>query len=106
MHDQRRGLHHRLNPSPGAAITSSPWIVVGIGAIVMVLLVVALTSVGSRRTYPDRPVRPVAAVPLPEPAPGTLTPTVTAVAPVTGMEPVATTRPDGCTANGARCAGF
>ncbi|MET8837819.1 cellulose binding domain-containing protein [Micromonospora sp. NPDC004540] len=46
----------RVRPSPGAAITSSPWIIVSIGVIVMVvLLVVALGSVRGRRTYAEAP---------------------------------------------------
>ncbi|MET8907428.1 cellulose binding domain-containing protein [Micromonospora sp. NPDC004551] len=46
----------RVRPSPGAAITSSPWIVVSIGVIVMVvLLAVALGSVRGRRTYAEAP---------------------------------------------------
>ncbi|MFI7215186.1 cellulose binding domain-containing protein [Micromonospora maritima] len=43
----------RPGSSPGAAITSSPWVLVAIGVIVMVvLLVVALGSVRDRRTFP------------------------------------------------------
>ncbi|MFJ8582979.1 cellulose binding domain-containing protein [Micromonospora sp. NPDC093277] len=56
----------RVRPSPGATIISSPWIVVSIGVIVMVvLLVVALGAARGRRTYADgTPPEPV--MPLPE----------------------------------------
>lgn len=46
----------RARRSPGAVIASSPWIVVSIGVIVMVvLLVVALNAVRGRRPYADVP---------------------------------------------------
>lgn len=64
----------RVRPSAGAAITSSPWIVVSIGVLVMVvLLVVALTSARGRRAYPDAappsPAMPLPALPLPTTSP-------------------------------------
>ncbi|SCG64652.1 cellulose binding domain-containing protein [Micromonospora inositola] len=65
----------RARPSPGAgaAIASSPWIVVSIGVIVMVvLLVVALGSARGRRPYNDAgPGPPVATIPLPGLPPAT-----------------------------------
>lgn len=65
----------RTRPLPGAstAIASSPWIVVSIGVIVMVvLLVLALASTRGRRPYIDaRPGPPVATIPLPGLPPGT-----------------------------------
>lgn len=46
----------RARPSAGAAIASSPWIVVSIGVFVMVvLLLVALGATRSRRPYADAP---------------------------------------------------
>ncbi|MGW5668800.1 cellulose binding domain-containing protein [Micromonospora sp. NPDC003776] len=46
----------RARRSPGAVIASSPWIVVSIGVIVMVvLLVIALGAVRGRRMYADVP---------------------------------------------------
>ncbi|MFR9780251.1 cellulose binding domain-containing protein [Micromonospora sp. MS34] len=46
----------RVRPSPGSAIASSPWILVSIGVIVMVvLLVIALGAARGRRTYADVP---------------------------------------------------
>ncbi|KKJ93834.1 cellulose binding domain-containing protein [Micromonospora sp. HK10] len=46
----------RARPSAGAAIASSPWIVVSIGVLVMVvLLLVALGATRSRRPYADAP---------------------------------------------------
>ncbi|MEV0005943.1 cellulose binding domain-containing protein [Micromonospora sp. NPDC050980] len=43
----------RAVPSPGSAVTSSPWILVAAGVVVMVvLLVVALGAVRERRTFP------------------------------------------------------
>ncbi|MEU7759815.1 MULTISPECIES: cellulose-binding protein [Micromonospora] len=43
----------RPGPQPGAAMTSSPWILVAAGVVVMlVLLVVALGSVRGRSTFP------------------------------------------------------
>jgi hypothetical protein len=71
----------RARPSPGAAITSSPWIVVSIGVIVMVvLLVVALGSVRGRRTFAEAPA----------PAPTMSLPPVPVTTP---SAPAATTRP-------------
>lgn len=55
----------RARRSPGAVIASSPWIVVSIGVIVMVvLLVVALNAVRGRRPYADVPP-PAPAMSLP-----------------------------------------
>lgn len=77
----------RAAPSTGSAITSSPWVVVAIGVIVMVvLLVVALGSVRGRRTFPASPTDP--AMSLPE------LPTATATSPgVTGGPPSTAGRP-------------
>ncbi|MGR6320914.1 cellulose binding domain-containing protein [Micromonospora soli] len=56
----------RTRLSPAAAIASSPWVLVAIGAIVMVvLLVVALGATRDRRTYADLPP-PAAPVSLPD----------------------------------------
>jgi len=56
----------RARPSLGAAVASSPWIVVSIGVVVMVvLLVVALGSARDRRTYADG-APPEPAMSLPE----------------------------------------
>lgn len=64
----------RARPSPGAAIASSPWIVVSIGVIVMVvLLVVALGAARGRRTYADIPP-PDPAMSLPALPAATVTP--------------------------------
>ncbi|MEU3457177.1 cellulose binding domain-containing protein [Micromonospora sp. NPDC006766] len=72
----------RARPSSGATIISSPWIVVSIGVIVMVvLLVVALGSARGRRTYAEAPSEP--AMPLPGlPAVATSSPPSSAAAPV------------------------
>ncbi|NES31914.1 cellulose-binding protein [Micromonospora terminaliae] len=71
----------RARPSPGAAIISSPWIVVSIGVLVMVvLMVVALGSVRGRRTFAEAP----------PPAPTMSLPPVPATTP---SAPDATTRP-------------
>ncbi|MFD2766015.1 cellulose binding domain-containing protein [Micromonospora eburnea] len=73
----------RARPSPGAAITSSPWIVVSIGVIVMVvLLVVALGSARARRTYTDG-APPEPAMSLPE-----LPVAATSAPPSSGTTPV------------------
>jgi hypothetical protein len=68
----------RARPASGAAIASSPWVVVSIGVVVMVvLLVVALSAARGRRTYADIPP-PDATMSLPGP-------------PVTGTSGVAPT---------------
>ncbi|MEU4483007.1 cellulose binding domain-containing protein [Micromonospora sp. NPDC023966] len=73
----------RARPSSGAAITSSPWIVVSIGVIVMVvLLLVALGSVRGRRTFAEAP----------PPAPTMSLPQVPVTTPATPSTPGATTR--------------
>ncbi|SCG78820.1 cellulose binding domain-containing protein [Micromonospora humi] len=55
----------RAAPSPGSAITSSPWILVAAGVVVMVvLLVVALGAVRGRRTFPAQgPTDPAMSLP-------------------------------------------
>ncbi|SBT44118.1 cellulose binding domain-containing protein [Micromonospora auratinigra] len=59
----------RARPAFGAAIASSPWVVVSIGVVVMVvLLVVALGAARGRRTYADIPP-PDATMSLPGPPP-------------------------------------
>ncbi|MFC0033675.1 cellulose binding domain-containing protein [Micromonospora chaiyaphumensis] len=91
----------RARPSPGAAITSSPWIVVSIGVIVMVvLLVVALGSVRGRRTFaeapPPAPTISLPQVPVATPtAPGATTrPPAPASGPVVpGLSPRSTVLP-------------
>ncbi|MEU8264380.1 cellulose binding domain-containing protein [Micromonospora sp. NPDC048999] len=85
----------RARPSLGAAVTSSPWIVVSIGAIVMVvLLVVALGSARGRRTYADD-APPEPALPLPGlPVVTTSAPPSSAAGPVSpGLSPTATVPP-------------
>ncbi|AXH93853.1 cellulose binding domain-containing protein [Micromonospora aurantiaca] len=77
----------RPGPQPGTAMTSSPWILVAAGVVVMVvLLVVALGSVRGRRTFPAAgPADPVMSLPhVP------LTPTAVSA---TGPSPVAATAP-------------
>ncbi|MFU8853819.1 cellulose binding domain-containing protein [Micromonospora sp. SL1-18] len=94
----------RVRPSFGAAIASSPWIVVSIGVIVMVvLLVVALGSVRARRTYADgAPPDPVMSLPG-LPAVTTSPPPSSAAAPVSprlsprATVPSATVPPSGST---------
>ncbi|MFE9960584.1 cellulose binding domain-containing protein [Micromonospora sp. NPDC005299] len=91
----------RARPSPGAAITSSPWIVVSIGVIVMVvLLVVALGAVRGRRTFaeppPPDPTMSLPQVPVTTPsAPGATTrPPASAAGPVVpGLSPRSTVLP-------------
>lgn len=91
----------RARPSPGAAITSSPWIVVSIGVIVMVvLLVVALGSVRGRRTFaeapPPDPTMSLPQVPVTTPAApaGTTRPPASAAGPVApGLSPRSTVLP-------------
>ncbi|MEU5531607.1 cellulose binding domain-containing protein [Micromonospora chersina] len=94
----------RVRPSPGAAIASSPWIIVSIGVIVMVvLLVVALGSVRGRRTFAEAPP-PAPTMSLPElppttPAASTASgqvarPTTSAAGPVVpGLSPRSTVLP-------------
>ncbi|MEU1689975.1 cellulose binding domain-containing protein [Micromonospora sp. NPDC005707] len=91
----------RARPSPGAAVTSSPWIVVSIGVVVMVvLLVVALGSVRGRRTFaeppPPDPTMSLPQVPVTTPtAPGgTTRPPASAAGPVVpGLSPRSTVLP-------------
>ncbi|NES16616.1 MULTISPECIES: cellulose binding domain-containing protein [Micromonospora] len=75
----------RVRRSPGAAIASSPWIVVSIGVIVMVvLLVIALGAARGRRPYAD--------VPAPDPTmslPGLPPPATTSGAAPTSAAPAA-----------------
>ena len=61
----------RPGPQPGAAMTSSPWILVAAGVVVMVvLLVVALGSVRGRSTFPAAgPADPVMSLPQVPPTP-------------------------------------
>ncbi|GHJ52749.1 hypothetical protein Nm8I071_20560 [Nonomuraea sp. TT08I-71] len=74
----------RARPSPGAAIASSPWIIVSIGVIVMVvLLVVALGSVRGRRTFTGSP----------PPAPTMSLPELPASTPATSTTPGQAARP-------------
>ncbi|WP_431879972.1 cellulose binding domain-containing protein [Micromonospora marina] len=75
----------RPGPQPGAAMTSSPWILVAAGVVVMVvLLVVALGSVRGRRTFPAAgPADPVMSLP-----PVPMTPTAVTA---TGPSPVSAT---------------
>lgn len=91
----------RVRPSPGAAIASSPWIIVSIGVIVMVvLLVVALGSVRGRRTFAESPP-PAPTMSLPELAATTPTtsgqaarPPTSAAGPVVpGLSPRSTVLP-------------
>ncbi|ATO17435.1 cellulose-binding protein [Micromonospora sp. WMMA2032] len=91
----------RPGSSPGAAITSSPWVLVAIGVIVMVvLLVVALGSVRGRRTFPAAaPSDPVMSLPglpssPPTPSGGPAAPSSTAARPVVpGLSPRSTVLP-------------
>lgn len=91
----------RVRPSSGAAIASSPWIIVSIGVIVMVvLLVVALGSVRGRRTFaetpPPAPTMSLPEVPATSPAiPGQATrPPTSAAGPVVpGLSPRSTVLP-------------
>lgn len=88
----------RVRRSPGAAIASSPWIVVSIGVVVMVvLLAIALGAARGRRTYSDVPP-PDATMSLPGLPPGTTSSAApTSTAPATpGLSPrstVLSTRP-------------
>lgn len=77
----------RPGPQPGAAMTSSPWILVAAGVVVMVvLLAVALGSVRGRSTFPAAgPADPL--MPLPHMP---LTPTAVSA---TGPSPVSATAP-------------
>ncbi|MEV0429157.1 cellulose binding domain-containing protein [Micromonospora sp. NPDC050495] len=73
----------RARPSAGAAIASSPWIVVSIGVLVMVvLLLVALGATRSRRPYADAPLPPDGRMTLPALATTTAAPPTSAAAPV------------------------
>ncbi|AYF26517.1 cellulose-binding protein [Micromonospora tulbaghiae] len=90
----------RPGPQPGAAMTSSPWILVAAGVVVMVvLLVVALGSVRGRRTFPAAgPADPVMSLPHVAPTPTAVTPTgpspVSATAAVVpGLSPRSTVLP-------------
>jgi hypothetical protein len=89
----------RARPSaqPGAAVASSPWIVVSIGVLVMVvLLIVALGAARGPRSRPDGDLGPpVATVPLPElPAPTSSSPAASATGPVLpGLSPRSTVLP-------------
>ena len=90
----------RPGPPPGAAMTSSPWILVAAGVVVMgVLLVVALGSVRGRSTFPAAgPADPVMSLPQVPPTPtaaGATGPaSVAATAPVVpGLSPRATVLP-------------
>ncbi|MFI5838035.1 cellulose binding domain-containing protein [Micromonospora sp. NPDC051300] len=80
----------RAAPSPGSAITSSPWILVAIGVIVMVvLLAVALGSVRGRRTFPTQgPTDPAMSLPGLPVAPAT-SPTGVGTASSPAARPVA-----------------
>ncbi|MCI4061587.1 cellulose-binding domain-containing protein [Micromonospora sp. R77] len=87
----------RSSPGTSTAIASSPWVVVSIGVIVMVvLLVVALGAARGRRPYRDaEPVPPPATVPLPElpsPTPSPVEPTATGPV-VPGLSPRSTVLP-------------
>ncbi|MFC4150421.1 cellulose binding domain-containing protein [Micromonospora mangrovi] len=88
----------RKRPLPGAstAIASSPWVVVSIGVIVMVvLLIVALGAARGRRPFDAQPGPPPATVPLPDlpsPTPSRVDPTVTAPV-VPGLSPRSTVLP-------------
>lgn len=75
----------RPGPQPGAAMTSSPWILVAAGVLVMVvLLVVALGSVRGRSTFPAAgPPDPLMSLPD-----SPLTPTAVSA---TGPSPVSAT---------------
>ncbi|TYB34194.1 cellulose-binding protein [Micromonospora sp. AP08] len=88
----------RVRPSPGAVIASSPWIVISIGVIVMVvLLVVALGSVRGRRTFAESPPpAPTMSLPeLPATTPGEVArPPTSAAGPVVpGLSPRSTVLP-------------
>ncbi|WFE31089.1 cellulose binding domain-containing protein [Micromonospora sp. WMMD975] len=80
----------RRAPSPASAVTSSPWILVGAGVVVMVvLLVVALGAVRGRRTFPAQgPTDPAMSLPGLPVAPAT-SPAVTGGAPGAASRPVA-----------------
>ncbi|MFG2056018.1 cellulose binding domain-containing protein [Micromonospora sp. NPDC048930] len=85
----------RVRPSLGAAIASSPWILVSLGVIVMVvLLVVALNAARDRRTYTEVPP-PDAPMSLPGlPATTASRPPTSADAPVPpGLSPRSTVPP-------------
>ncbi|MFU8876390.1 cellulose binding domain-containing protein [Micromonospora sp. SL4-19] len=91
----------RARSSPGAAIVSSPWIVVAIGVIVMVvLLVVALNAARDRRTYAET-APPDPAMPLPQVSTTTESrpPTSAAGAEVPGQPPRSTKPPSRSTPN-------
>ncbi|MEU0154466.1 cellulose binding domain-containing protein [Micromonospora fulviviridis] len=90
----------RVRPSSGAAIASSPWIIVSIGVIVMVvLLIVALGSVRGRRTFAEAPPAPTMSLPqLPATSPATpgqaTRPPTSAAGPVVpGLSPRSTVLP-------------
>ncbi|MDG4799822.1 cellulose binding domain-containing protein [Micromonospora sp. WMMD980] len=80
----------RAAPSPGSAVTSSPWILVAAGVVVMVvLLVVALGSVRGRRAHPAQgPTDPAMSLPGLPVAPATTT-AVPPAASGTAARPVA-----------------
>ncbi len=82
----------RVRPSLGAAVTSSPWIVVSIGVIVMVvLLVVALGSARGRRTYAEGlPAEPAMSLPGLPPVTTPTPPSPTAAPAPAGLSPRAT----------------
>lgn len=90
----------RPGPQPGAAMASSPWILVAAGVVVMVvLLVVALGSVRGRSTFPAAgPADPVMSLPHVPLTPTAVTPTgpspVSATAAVVpGLSPRSTVLP-------------
>ncbi|MFI5851525.1 cellulose binding domain-containing protein [Micromonospora chalcea] len=90
----------RSGPQPGAAMTSSPWILVATGVVVMVvLLAVALGSVRGRSTFPAAdpadPLMPLPHMPLtPTAASATGPSSVSATAPVMpGLSPRSTVLP-------------
>ncbi|MEV6520299.1 cellulose binding domain-containing protein [Micromonospora chalcea] len=90
----------RSGPQPGAAMTSSPWILVATGVVVMVvLLAVALGSVRGRSTFPAAgpadPLMPLPHMPVTPTAVGATGPSsVSVTAPVMpGLSPRSTVLP-------------
>ncbi|MBQ1043479.1 MULTISPECIES: cellulose binding domain-containing protein [unclassified Micromonospora] len=95
----------RPGPQPGAAMTSSPWILVATGVVVMVvLLAVALGSVRGRSTFPAAdpadPLMPLPSVPLtptavgasgPSPVSSTTAPVMPGLSPRSTVLPAAPT---------------
>ena len=99
----------RSGPQPGAAMTSSPWILVAAGVVVMVvLLAMALGSVRGRSTFPAAgppdPLMPLPQVPLSPTAVSAAGPSAaSATAPVLpGLSPRSTELPARPTPAGRR----